>query len=155
MHLNDSKTPFASHRDRHELIGEGSLGEIAFRNIMNDERFAHMPKVIETPKGDRPYRDGCADVGAAAELHRVWLNWRGPFIRAAHHQHERGRYTQKMVTIPSRAISVEHPCAWITVDSIPYATMLPIVSMSISGHVSGTSSAGSASYNIVVCGTNA
>ena len=54
MHLNDSKTPFASHRDRHELIGEGSLGEIAFRNIMNDERLAHIPKVIETPKGTDP-----------------------------------------------------------------------------------------------------
>ena len=54
MHLNDSKTPFASHRDRHELIGEGSLGEIAFRNIMNDQRFAHIPKVIETPKGTDP-----------------------------------------------------------------------------------------------------
>jgi len=54
MHLNDSKTPFGSRRDRHELIGEGSLGEIAFRNIMNDERFAHIPKVIETPKGTDP-----------------------------------------------------------------------------------------------------
>ena len=54
MHLNDSKTPFASRRDRHELIGEGSLGEIAFRNIMNDERFAQIPKVIETPKGTDP-----------------------------------------------------------------------------------------------------
>jgi deoxyribonuclease-4 len=54
MHLNDSKTPFASRRDRHELIGEGSLGEIAFRNIMNDERLVHIPKVIETPKGTDP-----------------------------------------------------------------------------------------------------
>jgi len=52
MHLNDSKTPFASRRDRHELIGEGSLGERAFRAIMVDERFARTPKVIETPKGD-------------------------------------------------------------------------------------------------------
>ena len=54
MHLNDSKTPFASRRDRHELIGEGSLGDIAFRHIMNDERLAHIPKVIETPKGTDP-----------------------------------------------------------------------------------------------------
>ena len=54
MHLNDSKTPFNSRRDRHELIGEGSLGEIAFRQIMADERLAHVPKVIETPKGDDP-----------------------------------------------------------------------------------------------------
>jgi deoxyribonuclease IV len=54
MHLNDSKTPFNSKRDRHELIGEGSLGERAFRNVMNDERLAGIPKVIETPKGTDP-----------------------------------------------------------------------------------------------------
>jgi deoxyribonuclease-4 len=54
MHLNDSKTPFGSRRDRHELIGEGSLGDIAFRHIMNDERLARIPKVIETPKGTDP-----------------------------------------------------------------------------------------------------
>ena len=50
MHLNDSKTPFASHRDRHELIAEGSLGDVPFRRIMNDPRLAGVPKVIETPK---------------------------------------------------------------------------------------------------------
>jgi len=54
MHLNDSKTPFNSRRDRHELIGEGSLGERAFQQIMNDERLARVPKVIETPKGEDP-----------------------------------------------------------------------------------------------------
>ncbi|MEO7084727.1 MAG: deoxyribonuclease IV [Gemmatimonadaceae bacterium] len=54
MHLNDSKTPFNSRRDRHELIGEGSLGEKAFRHIMNDERLKSVPKVIETPKGTDP-----------------------------------------------------------------------------------------------------
>ncbi len=54
LHLNDSKTPFNSRRDRHELIGEGSLGEQAFRQIMNDERLATIAKVIETPKGTDP-----------------------------------------------------------------------------------------------------
>jgi deoxyribonuclease IV len=52
MHLNDSKTPFASRRDRHELIGEGTLGEAAFRRIMTDERLVAVPKLIETPKLD-------------------------------------------------------------------------------------------------------
>ena len=52
MHLNDSKTPFGSRRDRHELIAEGSLGEAPFRRIMTDERLAMVPKVIETPKLD-------------------------------------------------------------------------------------------------------
>jgi deoxyribonuclease-4 len=52
MHLNDSKTPFASRKDRHELIAEGSLGELPFRRIMTDERLVRVPKVIETPKLD-------------------------------------------------------------------------------------------------------
>ena len=52
IHLNDSKTPFASNRDRHELIAEGSLGPEPFRRIMADERFATIPKLLETPKGD-------------------------------------------------------------------------------------------------------
>ena len=49
-HLNDSKTPFNSRRDRHELIGEGSLGESPFRRIMTDARFNHTVKILETPK---------------------------------------------------------------------------------------------------------
>jgi deoxyribonuclease-4 len=52
MHLNDSKAPFASRKDRHELIAEGSLGEAPFRRVMTDPRLAAVPKVIETPKGD-------------------------------------------------------------------------------------------------------
>ena len=52
MHLNDSKAPLASRKDRHELIGEGTIGEGAFRRIMTDERLAAVPKVIETPKLD-------------------------------------------------------------------------------------------------------
>lgn len=54
MHLNDSKTPFNSKRDRHELIGEGSLGDRAFQQVMNDSRLANIAKVIETPKGTDP-----------------------------------------------------------------------------------------------------
>jgi deoxyribonuclease-4 len=52
LHLNDSKTPFASRRDRHELIAEGSLGPGPFRRIMSDDRFVSVPKLIETPKLD-------------------------------------------------------------------------------------------------------
>ena len=52
MHLNDSKTPFGSRRDRHELIAEGSLGAKPFRRIMRDDRFVDIPKLIETPKLD-------------------------------------------------------------------------------------------------------
>jgi deoxyribonuclease IV len=52
LHLNDSKTPLGSRRDRHELIGEGTLGPAPFRRIVLDERLAAIPKVIETPKLD-------------------------------------------------------------------------------------------------------
>ncbi len=52
FHLNDSQCPFGSRKDRHAEIGEGSLGDEPFRRIMNDERFAAVPKVLETPKGD-------------------------------------------------------------------------------------------------------
>jgi deoxyribonuclease-4 len=52
LHLNDSRTPFGSRRDRHELIGEGSLGPAPFRRLMLDPRFARIPKILETPKGD-------------------------------------------------------------------------------------------------------
>jgi deoxyribonuclease IV len=54
FHLNDSQRPFASARDRHAEIGEGSLGDEPFRRIMNDPRFEFIPRVIETPKGDDP-----------------------------------------------------------------------------------------------------
>jgi deoxyribonuclease-4 len=52
LHLNDSKHPFGSRRDRHEAIGAGTLGMEPFRRLMTDERLRHVPKVIETPKGD-------------------------------------------------------------------------------------------------------
>ena len=51
IHLNDSLTPFGARRDRHALIGEGSLGDLPFRRIMQDPRFLGIPKLIETPKG--------------------------------------------------------------------------------------------------------
>ncbi len=52
LHLNDSKVPLGSRKDRHELIGQGAIGAGAFRRIMTDPRLADVPKVIETPKGD-------------------------------------------------------------------------------------------------------
>lgn len=52
LHLNDSKVPLGSRRDRHELIGEGAIGPGAFQRLMTDARFMAVPKVIETPKLD-------------------------------------------------------------------------------------------------------
>lgn len=52
FHLNDARDPLGSKRDRHAGIGEGTLGDEPFRRIMTDPRFATVPKVIETPKGE-------------------------------------------------------------------------------------------------------
>ena len=49
LHLNDSKNPFASHKDRHECIGQGSLGLETFRNIVNHPQLRHLPMILETP----------------------------------------------------------------------------------------------------------
>jgi deoxyribonuclease-4 len=56
FHLNDSKTPFASRRDRHEHIGKGSLGLEPFRLLLADERFREVPKLLETPKDKDPVK---------------------------------------------------------------------------------------------------
>ncbi|MBA4071418.1 MAG: deoxyribonuclease IV [Gemmatimonas sp.] len=52
LHLNDSKAPLGSKKDRHELIGAGFIGDGAFRRIMTEPRLAAIPKSLETPKGD-------------------------------------------------------------------------------------------------------
>ncbi len=54
IHLNDSVKPLGSRVDRHEAIGKGHIGVDGFRWLMNDARLAHIPKILETPKGDDP-----------------------------------------------------------------------------------------------------
>ena len=49
LHLNDSKNPFASHKDRHERLGEGSLGLETFRRIVNHPLLEDKPMIRETP----------------------------------------------------------------------------------------------------------
>ncbi|KAK5168615.1 DNA-(apurinic or apyrimidinic site) lyase [Saxophila tyrrhenica] len=49
MHINDSKAPFASHKDLHANIGTGFLGLRAFHNIVNEPRFQGLPLILETP----------------------------------------------------------------------------------------------------------
>lgn len=49
LHLNDSKNVFASHKDRHACIGEGSLGVETFRNIVNHPWLKDLPMILETP----------------------------------------------------------------------------------------------------------
>lgn len=49
IHLNDSKNPFESHKDRHEKIGEGSIGTEAFGKIINHPSLRNLPFILETP----------------------------------------------------------------------------------------------------------
>ena len=49
IHVNDSKNPLASHKDRHENIGFGNLGFETIMKIFNDSRFINIPKILETP----------------------------------------------------------------------------------------------------------
>ena len=48
-HCNDAKAPFGSKLDRHEHIGEGTIGPEAFRRLLHDPRFAHAAFIAETP----------------------------------------------------------------------------------------------------------
>jgi deoxyribonuclease-4 len=57
FHFNDSKKGLGSRVDRHEHIGQGTLGLSGFRLLMNDARFANVPKILETPKGDNDEMD--------------------------------------------------------------------------------------------------
>lgn len=49
IHINDSKNPFSSHKDRHEVIGAGSIGKEAFSRIINHPALRNLPFFLETP----------------------------------------------------------------------------------------------------------
>ena len=76
IHVNDSKHPFDSRKDRHEEIGEGSLGEGPFRRLMRDARLRHVPKILETPTGED---------GADADIRNLTLlrSFRGDAARSS------------------------------------------------------------------------
>ncbi len=56
IHLNDSKNPFASHKDRHEIIGGGNLGLEAIERIINHPLLREIPFFLETPNDIDGYR---------------------------------------------------------------------------------------------------
>jgi deoxyribonuclease-4 len=66
FHLNDSKTPLGSNRDRHENIGDGDLGEDAFRLLVNEPAFKDLPGILEVPgiDGQGPDRENLARLRA-------------------------------------------------------------------------------------------
>ncbi len=49
LHLNDSKTPLGSNRDRHENLGDGELGEDGIVCFLSDDRFRQLPALLEVP----------------------------------------------------------------------------------------------------------
>lgn len=55
IHLNDSKNPFESHKDRHEKIGQGSLGIEAITRIINHPKLRDLPFFLETPNDLQGY----------------------------------------------------------------------------------------------------
>jgi len=57
FHVNDSKKGLSSRVDRHEHIGKGAIGLTGFKLLMNDKRFAHIPKILETPKSEDLHED--------------------------------------------------------------------------------------------------
>jgi deoxyribonuclease-4 len=52
LHLNDSKTPLGSRKDRHWHIGEGYIGLEGFRYLINHPSLKHLPGIMETPRKD-------------------------------------------------------------------------------------------------------
>lgn len=60
IHVNDSKNPFESHKDRHEVIGGGALGTEAFARIINHPKLKHLPFYLETPNELPGYREEIA-----------------------------------------------------------------------------------------------
>ena len=55
IHINDSKNPFESHKDRHEKIGEGAIGLDAMTRLINHPRLRHLPFYLETPNDEAGY----------------------------------------------------------------------------------------------------
>ncbi len=56
LHVNDSKNPFASHKDRHACLGAGSLGLQTFENIVRHPKLKDKPMILETPNEQPGYQ---------------------------------------------------------------------------------------------------
>jgi len=68
IHLNDSKNPLGSRKDRHEKIGHGHIGIEAFARIINHPKLRELPFYLETPHEDVA---GYAEEIALLKSHRV------------------------------------------------------------------------------------
>lgn len=71
IHINDSKNPFSSHKDRHEKIGQGSLGMETFVKLINHPHLYKLPFFLETPN----------EIEGYAEEIRMLKEAYGPFVK--------------------------------------------------------------------------
>ena len=76
LHINDSKMPFGSNRDRHADIGEGELGRAGIRTFLSEPRFDALPTLIET-RAAASEKTGRKEVRLAKRLRREGLKKRG------------------------------------------------------------------------------
>ncbi|WP_420422123.1 deoxyribonuclease IV [Simkania sp.] len=60
IHVNDSKHPEGSRKDRHESLGKGEIGAEGFRAMMQHPKLREIPKYLETPHGDTMWKDEIA-----------------------------------------------------------------------------------------------
>jgi deoxyribonuclease-4 len=67
IHLNDSMTPFNSRKDRHELLGKGSIGLEALVRVVNHPALRHLPFLLETPNELPGYAEEIRTLRAAYE----------------------------------------------------------------------------------------
>jgi deoxyribonuclease-4 len=75
IHLNDSKVPFGSNRDRHENLGDGEIGKRALGWFLSHPALASVPAVLEVPgAGDGPR---ASDMATARSILKSGLKARG------------------------------------------------------------------------------
>jgi deoxyribonuclease IV len=76
LHVNDSKVPLGSNRDRHANLGEGELGRKGLRPFLSEPRFEELPALIESPGPDGKGPDR-KEVRMAKRLRKEGLARRG------------------------------------------------------------------------------
>lgn len=64
IHFNDSKNDMSAHKDRHELIGKGCIGETALKAVVQHEKLQNLPFILETPNTEAGYAQEIAMIKA-------------------------------------------------------------------------------------------
>lgn len=77
LHVNDSKTPFGSRKDRHANLGEGEIGEDGLAAFLSEPRFEGLPATLEVPGSGEAKGPVADDVATAKKLRKRGLKQRG------------------------------------------------------------------------------